>query len=164
MNPHRAIFPARIIGVMFLLFALIPAVIATVLFHHTREFIRHAAITQAVVVANQQRSDTNSTLHFAVFRFIDANGNPHNVVNSIGSSHPIYTPGQTLPVLYTSSNPAATQLNTFFNLWFAPTLTMLLATIPAAIGLALIFLLPITIRRVWPGPPSAHRASTFDVN
>lgn len=155
MDAHGFIMPSRIIGVLFLFFALLPGAGAVWFYTSTSEFIRNATSASGVVIEVKPSSGGDGTTYHAVFEFSDAGGNKHQSVSGWSSNPPAYAVGETVEVLYSRSNPSDARLHSFLGLWVGAIACATLTIPPLALAVVFIWFVPFTIRRIWPTAPAS---------
>jgi len=150
VNAHGFIVPSRVIGVLFLLIALVNGGLAIWFYISTTRFVRHAVRTTGTVVRVVNGGGNGGA--YPVIDFTDSAGTTHQTTSWWSSDPPAYLVGQTVNVFYDPANPSKARIDGFAELWLIATIFAIL-TVPPAVG-ALIFLwvIPFTIRRVWPKP------------
>jgi hypothetical protein len=103
-------------------------VIALAAFFHFWRFVRTAAHTNGKIVRMLEHKDRDDdTFYYPVFSFHDVQGVEHTIHSSTGSFPPAYEVGDTVPVLYSSTDPANARIDAFFPVWG-------LSLIPGIIG------------------------------
>jgi Protein of unknown function (DUF3592) len=119
-------------GSVFLLIALI----SLLYFWH---FIRTAAHTDGKIIQMLEQKDNDQTAYFPVFSFHDAQGAEHTIHSSSGDFPPAYEVGDTVPVLYSTTNPAEAKIDSFFSIWGISLVTGILGGIDLPAGLVVWF-------------------------
>ncbi len=150
MNVHGFILPARIIGCILLLLALVPAALGVWFFALTRSFLATSKTTQGTVTAIEKSADSNgSESYYVVFEFSDESGATQRVISRWASNPPSHAAGSSVEVLYAPDEPSNARIRGFLSLWFGPTLCAILVVPPLVSGLVFVWLIPLAIRRVW---------------
>ena len=155
MNARGFIVPSRIVGVLFLLPALLSAGLAVWFYTSSNSFLRNAISTQGVVVDQKPSSGNDGTTYATEFEFQDGTGSTHRSVTSWSSNPPAYAVGSQVEVLYVARNPSDARLRSFTSLWLGAMICGILAVVPLFFSLVFIWLVPFTIKRVWPSPTAA---------
>ena len=154
MNVHGFIFPARIIGVLILLAAIVPGGIGIWLYTSTRSFLEQAVSAQGNVVEVRPGGGRDGTSYNIVFEYQDESGTTHEKVSRWASNPPTHSVGERVEVLYVPGDPSDARIRSFMSLWAGPAICGVTILFPLVFGIGFIWLVPFTIRRVWPEPSS----------
>ena len=85
---------------------------------HTELFIRHAAKADGIVIQlTSVQGEDQSVTYVPTFEFKSTNGAVHSVTSNSGSNPAGFTLGETVPVLYKTTNPANAVIASFWQLW-----------------------------------------------
>jgi len=92
-------------------------------YHHSRNFLATCARADGTVVENTLGTmpSSASPVYYPKFSFQTPDGVTHTIASNSGSSPPSYNVGQHVQVLYTPGDPNSARLNSFWELWLAPT-------------------------------------------
>ncbi len=150
MNPHGLILPARIVGGFLLCLAAVPCAIGLWLYSRSSAFLETAVSAQGTVVEVQPSSGSGDTTYHSVFEFQDRDGTTHRTTSAWSSNPPAHTVGEQVEVLYPPNRPSEAKIKGFMSSWFLPVLCLAFTLVPVLFGTILIWLIPLTIRRVWP--------------
>jgi len=128
---------AKIVFIAFAVIGVVLLVAGFVWIHQTRNFLERCLETKGVVIEVRWKSDSEGTLYaYPVFQFIDARtGKEITVVSTFGSTTMIYGVGQEVNILYDSQNPHNAKIESFWNIWFGPTIVIGLGSIFLSVGL-----------------------------
>ena len=151
MNVRGFILPARIIGVCILIVEIVPVGLGLWLYKSTSAFLGRAASTQGTVVEIRPSGDEGTTYH-TVFEYKDQSGATHRKVSTLASNPPSHSVGEKVEVLYVPGEPSDGRIKDFMSLWFGPVLCAAMTLPPLLVSLVFLWLIPFTIRRVWPEP------------
>lgn len=100
------------------------AVVAIYLVTKTRAFLGQAIRTDARVVDALARTPADhqqamgATTYRPVVEFTGEAGQNQRVEISLGMSHPSWSRGETISILYAPDNPENARLDTFIGVWF----------------------------------------------
>jgi hypothetical protein len=155
MNAQGFILPSRIVGLLFLLPALVTAGLTVWFYTSSSTFLRNAVSVPGVITEMRPSSGGNGTTYNSVFEFSGADGTKRQSVTSWSSNPPAYAVGDKVQVLYSPTAPSDVRLRSFMGLWFGAVLCAALTIVPIVIACVFIWLVPFTIRRVWPASPFA---------
>ena len=96
--------------------------VAIYLITKTRAFLGRAMRTDALVVDALARVSRDHVMRATTFRpvveFTDETGQNQRVEISLGMSHPSWSQGDTISILYAPDDPKNARLDTFIGLWF----------------------------------------------
>jgi hypothetical protein len=149
-NAHGLILPSRIVGLLCLLPALVTGGLAIWFYMSTSAFVRNAVSVTGVVTELRPSNGSNGTTYSSAFEFTDTDGVKHQSVTSWSSNPPRHTVGEKVEVLNSPGNPGDARLRSFMGLWLGAVLCGALTIVPLLAALVFIWLIPFTIRRVWP--------------
>ncbi len=65
----------------------------------------------------ERKDKDDETVYYPVFSFHDAQGVEHVIHSSSGGFPPAYEVGDTVPVLYSSTNPTNAKIDALFSVW-----------------------------------------------
>ena len=105
----------------------------------TRTFRDRAIRTDALVVdasarvSRHHQQAMRATTFRPVVEFTDQTGQNHRVEISLGMSHPSWSQGDTISILYAPDDPKNARLDTFIGLWF-PCLVCTFISVWSVIG------------------------------
>jgi len=152
MNAHGFILPARIIGIIIILTSVLPlGGIGGWFFFDTRNFLQFATQTTGTVVDLQSSRDSEGdTMYTPVFEYQDGTGTTHKIISSWSSNPPSHLEGDAVDVLYDPANPSDARLDGYLSLWLGPIICGVLALFLLLFAMLFLWLVPFTIRRVWP--------------
>ena len=155
MDARGFILPSRIVGLLFLLWALVTAGLAIWFYTSTTTFLRSAVSVPGVVTDVRPSSGSDGTTYHSVFEFSDAGGNKRRSVTNWSSNPPAHAVGEKVEVLYSPTAPSDVRLRSFTDLWLGAVVCAAVTVGPLVIAFVFIWLVPFTIRRVWPKSPAA---------
>jgi hypothetical protein len=155
MDARGFILPSRIVGLLFLLPALVSAGLAVWYYTSTSTFLRNAVSVPGVVTDVKPSSGSEGTTYYSVFEFNVADGTKRQSVTSWSSNPPAHAVGQSVEVLYSPTDPSDVRLRSFMGLWFGAVFCAATTIMPLIMAGAFIWLVPFTIRRVWPASSTA---------
>lgn len=141
---------ARIIGVLFILFSILPLGICTYCYMSTNSFLKTAEKTHGTVLDVVERRTSDGTMYYPVYSFVDVYGTEHKIYSKSGSYPPRYDVGDPISILYDPENPKEIKMDSFVSLWMGSIVAGVLGIIPFFIGALLLFVVPIIIHRVMP--------------
>ncbi|BAY08881.1 DUF3592 domain-containing protein [Calothrix sp. NIES-2098] len=106
---------------------------------NTNSFVRTAESIQGTVIDLKLRSSTDSkgrhsSAYYPIVRFTPSSGEPIIFESHTGSKPPSFTKGQQVEVLYHPQKPDSTTINSWFELWFLPTMFTGLGSIFVLVG------------------------------
>jgi Protein of unknown function (DUF3592) len=105
---------------------------------HTELFIRHAAKVDGIVVQlTSVQGEDQSVAYVPTFQFKSANGALHSVTSNSGSNPAGFALGETVPVLYKTTNPASAVIASFWQLWVFTFAFGIAGIVALAVGLGL---------------------------
>jgi hypothetical protein len=105
----------------------------------TLHFIRTSVSTQGTITALVSKTQNADTPTFApVFQFDAPSGTQHTVTSNTSNSSPEFTVGQTVTVLYHSSEPDSARISSFWQLWTVPIILGPLGLFFGLVGYALL--------------------------
>jgi hypothetical protein len=134
-RPNRKVIGGFLIASGFICFVI--AFVSSLYFWH---FVRTAAHADGKIIRMlEQRDKDDDTVYYPVFSFHDAQGGEHTVHSSSGSFPPAYEVGDTVPVLYSSSDPTDAKIDSFFSVWGISLITGIIAGIDLPAGLIVWF-------------------------
>ena len=99
--------------------------VAIYLITKTRAFLGRAIRTDALVVdalasvSRHHELSMRGTTFRPVVEFTDETGQNQRVEISLGMSHPSWSQGDTISILYAPDDPKNARLDTFIGLWFS---------------------------------------------
>ena len=99
--------------------------VAIYLITKTRAFLGRAIRTDALVVdalarvSRDHQLAMRATTFRPVVEFTDETGQNQRVEISLGMSHPSWSQGDTISILYAPDDPKNARLDTFIGLWFS---------------------------------------------
>jgi uncharacterized Tic20 family protein len=141
---------ARIIGVLFILFSMLPLGICAYCYMSTSSFLNKAENTHGTVLEVVERRTSDGTMYYPVYSFVDVYGTKHKIYSKSGSYPPQYDVGDTISILYDPENPKEIKMDSFLSLWMGTIVAGVLGIIPFLIGAVFFFVVPIIINRVLP--------------
>ncbi len=147
--------PSRIVGLLFLLPALLTAGLSVWFYTSTSSFLRSAVTVPGVVTEVRPSSGSDGTTYHSVFEFSGTDGVKRQSVTSWSSNPPAHVVGDKVEVLYSPTDPSDVRLRSFMGLWFGSVLCAAMTIMPFVMACVFIWLVPFTIRRVWPASPAA---------
>jgi hypothetical protein len=150
MNVHGFIPATRIIGALFMLPAVGALGLAIYFFSSTRAFIDRSVTCRGQVVEMIQSQGQDGATFTPAFTFMDANGAVHRGQASWSSNPPTYSVGDSIALRYDRANPADVRIDSFWSIWAGVWICLAVLIIPLITSLIFLFLVPFTIRRVWP--------------
>jgi hypothetical protein len=116
---------------------LLIALVSALYFWH---FVSTASHADAKIIRMVERKvKDDETAYFPVFTFHDAKGAEHTIHSSSGSFPPAYEVGDTVPVLYSPTDPANAKIDSFFSVWGISLITVVIGSIELPIGLVVWF-------------------------
>jgi hypothetical protein len=154
MNARGFIPASRILGLLSVLPIIALLFVAIYLYHSAKGFMGRAVSCQGKVVemrsTQNSQNGTTTTEYAPVYTFTDSAGVTHRGESDTYSNPPSYSVGDPIALLYDPNNPQDVRINSFWSLWLGTFLSFAL-TIPFIFTTVLfLFLVPFTIRRVWP--------------
>jgi len=152
MEARGFIFPSRIIGILFLLPALFAGSLAVYFYTSTNRFLSNAISVQGVVVDLKPSASRDGTTYATEFEFDDEAATKHRAVTSWSSNPPAHSVGNQVEVLYLPGDPSSARLRSFTGLWLGALICAVLTVVPLVFSAIFLWLVPLTIRRVWPLP------------
>jgi uncharacterized Tic20 family protein len=141
---------ARIIGVLFILFSILPLGICTYCTMSTRNFLNKAEKTHGTVLEIVERRTSDGTMYYPVYSFVDIYGTEHKIYSKSGSYPPRYDVGDPISILYDPENPKEIKMDSFVSLWMGTIVAGVLGIIPFLIGAVFLLVVPIIINRLLP--------------
>jgi uncharacterized Tic20 family protein len=141
---------ARIIGVLFILFSILPLGICTYCTMSTRNFLNKAEKTHGTVLEIVERRTSDGTMYYPVYSFVDIYGTEHKIYSKSGSYPPRYEVGDPISILYDPENPKEIKMDSFVSLWMGTIVAGVLGIIPFLIGAVFLLVVPIIINRLLP--------------
>jgi hypothetical protein len=157
MNVRGLILPSRIVGILILLPALIAAGVGGWFYHRTAVFLEHARQATGTIVAMQpSASGEGGATYTPVFTFTDERGVAHRITSGWSTNPPAYAVGDSVKVYYqpgAGNNPPDARLASFWNLWLGATICGSIAAPFLLFAMVFLWLIPFTLRRVFPPPP-----------
>ena len=107
---------------------------------HTLQFTHSALHTSGKVIAMHGSSSSKGGRTYAPkFRFRDAAGIERVVTSSIYQPRGAFQVGDTVPVLYLRDSPETARIDSFQQMWGAPTTVGQISIVPLLIGVAFIW-------------------------
>ncbi|MDB5326798.1 MAG: hypothetical protein JWM57_2367 [Phycisphaerales bacterium] len=158
MQPTGFILPSRIIGLFFLLPAIGSAALAIWFYTSASHFLSHATSVPGIVTALKPSTSSDGTTYLAEFEYTDTAGQKRNGVSSWSSNPPRYAVGDAVEVLYLPIDPKTAQLRSFGELWLGTLICSILVVPPLVASAIFLWLIPFTIRRVWPAKEALRPA------
>ena len=130
----------KVIGGLLMASGFICIVIALVSFLYFWHFVHTAKHTDGKIVRMiEQKDKDDRTVYFPVFSFHDSQGAEHTIHSSSGSFPPDYEVGDTVPVLYISTDPTNAMIDSFFSVWGISLITGIIGFIDFPAGLVVWF-------------------------
>jgi hypothetical protein len=126
------------IGCFLVLGAAVSFLMALAFGLHTWQFRRTALRASGEVIELRKETGESDITYRAVFRFKDAAGKEHTVTSSVNSKPATHRVGDRVTVLYHPNRPGAARIDSYWELWFDPTIPGLIAA-----GFTLWFILAI---------------------
>ena len=143
----------KTIGVVLICCGSICLVISLASFLYFWHFVHTAARTDGKIVRMLENRDKDgNTAFFPVFSFHDTHGVEHTIHSSSGSFPPAYEVGDTVPVLYISTDPTNAKIDSFFSVWGISLITGIVGGIDLPAGL-IVWFWPAIIERFKRKPP-----------
>ena len=106
----------------------VSAIAAVLFFFRTRRFLSTAVTVQGTVIDMIQSSGSEGgTVYSPVVQFTTVEGQEITFRDSVASSPPRHTVGETVKVMYPPGNPEGARLPGWFRLWFLPSFSALFA-------------------------------------
>jgi membrane protein implicated in regulation of membrane protease activity len=104
-------------------------------------FVQSAEKTTGTVVAlvEKHESENNSITYAPVFTFTTTDGLTQSITSGISSSPASFSVGDRIPVLYRRDDPASAKVDSFWQLWFLPTLLAWFGFVAGTVGFAFLF-------------------------
>ena len=118
---------------------------------YTWHFRRTAIRMPGQVIELRKEIDEGDTTYRAVFRFSDADGKQHTVTSSMNMKPAGHRVGDRVAVLYPPGNPEGARIDSFWELWFTPTIPLVIGA-----GFAIWFFLAMRGRGVDSRATRAH--------
>ena len=116
---------------------LVIALVSSLYFWH---FVHTAAHTDGKIIRMLvQKDKDDGTVYYPVFSFHDAQGVEHTIHSSSGSFPPTYEVGDTVPVLYISTDPTNAKIDALFSVWGISLITGIIGCIELPAGLIVWF-------------------------
>jgi Protein of unknown function (DUF3592) len=115
---------------------LLVALISALYFWH---FVRTASHADGKIIRMIEQQDNDGTAYFPVFTFRDAQGAEHTIHSSSGSFPPDYEVGDTVPVLYSPTDPTNAKIGSLFSVWGISLITGILGGIDLPAGFVVWF-------------------------
>ena len=159
---------SRIIGILFILFSILPLGICAYCYMSTNNFLDKAERTHGTVLEVVERKTGDGTTYYPVYSFVDVYGTRHKIYSKTGSYPPSYKVGDSIPIFYDPENPENIKRDSFVSLWMGSVIAGALGLIPFLIGVLFLLIIPIIINRVFPetgvkgpveNPPTQRAAS-----
>ncbi len=93
-----------------------------------------------IVTGFEQEYDYDSEAYFyyAEIVFEDLNGYEHTIRDGVGSPHPRFEIGETVPLRYSPTNPGGATIQRFANLYAAPLILCIFGVLILGGGIALL--------------------------
>ena len=128
----------RFFGLVFSVSGALCPIIAAGFAVHTAYFVHVALRATGTVVEMapvERESDENRTIEYVpVFRFQAADGHTYTITSKTSTNPPEFSVGETITVLYETSNPAGATANAFWQLWLTPVVLVLIGAIHGVLG------------------------------
>jgi len=147
-NTRGVLIASMVVGLVFLLVALMPVGIGVWLYGRTSQFMSNAVHTTGTVIALHPHTDSDgSTMYKPEYEYQDRDGNNHRVTSSWSSNPPAYSVGDPVQVLYDPTAPGYGQIKSFWVQWIGPIISFGCASVPLALALTFGVVLPVVIQR-----------------
>ncbi|MCS6833630.1 MAG: DUF3592 domain-containing protein [Flammeovirgaceae bacterium] len=128
------------VGGLFALFALILDGLFCYFYIDTQDFIKNSIKTKGTVIGhNISYSKKNNKMYSPVVEFTDRNGKSITIGSRTYSSIPVYEVGEKVDVVYSKDNPQEGEIDSFFELWGAASITGVLGGIFSFISLGFLY-------------------------
>jgi hypothetical protein len=160
MKIHGFIPAVKIFAVLILLPSFVALGLGLHFYRSTKGFVGRAVACQGRVVELKGTKGENGSTYYPVFAYSDASGTQRQGQANVSSNPPSYSPGDTISLLYDPANPGDVRVNSFWPLWFGPTICAIVGMPFLFTSLIIYFLVPFTIRRVWPDPAHVGPAAS----
>ena len=95
-------------------------------YNSTSDFIDNSLLEKGQVINLLEQESEDSTTYAPVIRYSDFDGENHEFVSSSSSNPPAYEIGESVEVLYLKSNPETAEIKSFFSLWGAATIMLIM--------------------------------------
>ena len=141
---------ARVIGVLFILFSILPLGICTYFTISTKSFLNKAEKARGTVLEIVERRTSDGTMYYPVYSFADVYGTEHKIYSKSGSYPPQYEVGDSISIFYDPENPKEIKMDSFVSLWMGTIVAGVLGIIPFLIGAVFLFVVPIIVDRLLP--------------
>lgn len=141
---------SRIIGVLFILFSILPFGICAYCYTSTSNFLKKAEKTQGTVLDVVERKTSDGKSYYPVYSFVDVYGTRHKIYSKSGSYPPEYEIGDSIPIFYDPENPEKIKMDSFASLWVGSIIAGVLGLIPFLMGVLFLLIIPIIINRFFP--------------
>ncbi|HWE94776.1 MAG TPA: DUF3592 domain-containing protein [Tepidisphaeraceae bacterium] len=152
MNVYGFIPAVKIFAVLVLLPSFVALGLGVHFYRSTKGFVGRAVACQGRVVELKATRNENGSTYYPVFAYSDASGTQRQGQSNVSSNLPGYSLGDAISLLYDPANPSDVRVNSFWPLWFAPAICAIAGLPFLFTSLIIYFLVPFTIRRVWPDP------------
>lgn len=132
--------PEKLLGLVFSAIGICLLIGDIFAYRYTAGFLETAGRAEGIVVdlvSSSLGRGGGSRTYAPVVRF-SAPGGDFEFTSSFATYPPSYSKGDSVEVLYDSSNPASAEINGFFSLWFLVFILSLLGGVFSAIGVALL--------------------------
>ena len=110
-NEKIVLVVLRLMGVVALFFAIIPAAIGIWYVKSTRDFLAHAMEAQGVIVDTKLDNTGDALTSVPVVEFADAKGESHRFEGSMGREAGYWKSGEKLRVLYDQRDPRKARIS-----------------------------------------------------
>ena len=128
--------------------AIVAILVGTFSLIKTRDFLVKAVEANGKIVELDRKNSGDGVTYSPVFSFVEASGKQHTIHSSLSTNPPRYEIDEKVSVLYDPQNPQKARIDSFLNLYFVPLVMGIIGAINLLIGLLLVFLVPVLMRRI----------------
>jgi hypothetical protein len=128
-----------VVGWLFGVLGSIGLLVAIGSWFYLLHFTHVALHATGTVIEMQQQVDKDGVIAYApTFSFVDVAGVQYTVSSGFFQSPPAFHIGDTVPILYLSSDPRAARIDSYWQVWGLPSLLAILGGFFLAVGLIVI--------------------------